>query len=63
MKFTERPVALLPDHVAVHDAYALSVWARHFNVTEQSIKDAVQIGGNHPDHVYAQLQHAHARSF
>lgn len=60
MKSPDRPVALLPDHVAVTDAYALSVWARHFNVTEQRIKDAVQIAGDDPEQVCEQLQHAHA---
>ena len=57
MKFSERPVALLPDHVAVHDAYALSVWARHFNVAEWRIKEAVQAAGGDARRVSQQLQH------
>lgn len=60
MKVSDRPVAFLPEHVDVHDAYALSVWARYFNVSEQGVKDAVRVAGDHPDHVSQHLEHVHA---
>ena len=52
-----RPVAILPEQLNVHDSYALSVWARHFNVAEWRIKKAVQAAGGDARRVGQQLQH------
>ena len=52
-----RLVAILPKQVNVHDSYSLSVWARHFNVAEWQIKQAVQTAGGDAQRVSQQLQH------
>ena len=51
MQISARPVAILPKHIDVTDTFAISVWAHHFCVTEQSIKEAVKNTGNDPDRV------------
>ena len=60
MPFITRPVAELPEQVNIHDAYALNVWARHFNVPEKMIRDAVgMVGvdrGNVHRHLYRSQQ-------
>jgi Protein of unknown function (DUF3606) len=55
MPVNDRPVARLAERVDVHDAYALNVWARYFNVSEQSVKDAVMAAGDDFYHVSRQL--------
>ena len=57
MPLPVRPVAILPKQIDVHDSYALSVWARHFNVAEWRIKKAVQAAGGDARRVGQQLQH------
>lgn len=57
MPLPTRLVATLPKQVNVHDSYALSVWARHFNVAEWRIKEAVQAAGGDARRVSQQLQH------
>ena len=57
MPLPTRLVAILPKQVNVHDSYALSVWARHFNVAEWRIKEAVQAAGGDARRVSQQLQH------
>ena len=52
-----RPVAILPEQVNVHDSYAWSVWARHFNVAQWRIKEAVRAAGGDARRVGQQLQH------
>ena len=43
-----RPVATLAEHIDINDMFAISVWAHHFCVSEQHVKDAVQDVGNTP---------------
>lgn len=50
------PVALLPTHVNIDDAYALNVWARYFNAPESAVKQAVQTVGADPLRVREQLE-------
>lgn len=39
------------DHIDVSWDYAVCAWARHFNTSEQSIKEAVAAVGNRADRV------------
>lgn len=39
--------------------YAVCAWAKHFNVSEKQVKDAVAAVGNHADRV---MQHLRAGS-
>ena len=48
MSIATRPVATLAEHIDVDDMFAISVWARHFGVSEQHVKDAVHDVGNTP---------------
>jgi hypothetical protein len=50
------PVALMPDQVNADDAYALSVGARYFNVTESAVKKAVHEVGEEPLKMREQLE-------
>ena len=50
------PVALMPGQVNVDDAYALSVGARYFNVTESAVKKAVDEVGEEPLKMREQLE-------
>ena len=44
------------DRIDVHYDYALCAWARHFNVSEGRVKEAVAAVGNQADKVRAHLK-------
>jgi hypothetical protein len=43
------------DRIDITYDYEVCVWARHFNTTQQRIKEAVQAVGNRADRVRAHL--------
>lgn len=43
------------DRIDITYDYEVCVWARHFNTTQQQIKDAVKAVGNRADRVGAHL--------
>ena len=43
------------DHIDVKQEYELCVWARHFNTSERSVKEAVAAVGNRADKVREHL--------
>lgn len=53
---TARPIAYLPERVVVERDYDLSAWARHFNVSESRIKQAVAAVGNRAESVRDHLE-------
>jgi len=55
MTESTRPIALLPDRVVLETDYAASAWARHFNVSESRIKEAVSLVGDRPERVREHL--------
>ncbi|RYG11015.1 MAG: DUF3606 domain-containing protein [Burkholderiales bacterium] len=56
MNDSTRPVTILPDRVVLENDYAASAWARHFNVSESRVKEAVSAVGDHADRVREHLE-------
>ena len=52
----ERQSASKVDRIDVSWDYAVCAWARHFNASEQQVKEAVAAVGDRADHVRAHLQ-------
>jgi hypothetical protein len=44
------------DHIDVSWDYAVCAWARHFNTSEQTIKEAVRAVGNRADRVREHIE-------
>ena len=44
------------DHIDVSWDYAVCAWARHFNTSEQTIKEAVAAVGNRADRVREHIE-------
>jgi hypothetical protein len=61
MTDSSRPIALLPDRVVLEDDYAASAWARHFNVSESRVKEAVSAVGDQAERVREHLQQSSER--
>jgi len=61
MNDSTRPIALMPDRVVLDDDYATSAWARHFNVSESRVKEAVSAVGDRAERVREHLSRASDR--
>jgi hypothetical protein len=48
------------DRIDIDHDYAVCAWARHFNVSEKTVKEAVAAVGNEADRVREHLQVPHA---
>ena len=52
----ETPSGNNGDHIDLSWDYALCAWARHFNTSEQTIKEAVAAVGNRADRVREHIE-------
>lgn len=50
------------DRIDITYDYEVCVWARHFNTSQQRLKEAVQAVGNRADHVREHLAETAARA-
>jgi hypothetical protein len=49
------------DHIDTSHDYAVCAWARHFNVSQQRVKEAVRAVGSEAERVREHLQRAQER--
>lgn len=49
------------ERIDVRDDYAVCAWARHFNVTQMRVKEAVAAAGDDAEHVRAHLKRTSER--
>ena len=59
---TTKPQAGRKERIDISHDYAVCAWARHFNVSEKKVKEAVAAVGDDADRVREHLQKAAPRS-
>lgn len=59
---TTKPQAGRKERIDISYDYAVCAWARHFNVSEKKVKEAVAAVGDDADRVREHLQKASPRS-
>jgi hypothetical protein len=59
MSFSSKPRAGKSERIDITYDYAVCAWARHFNVSEKRVKEAVAAVGNEADRV---REHLHTSS-
>ena len=57
-----KPTAGRNDRIDISYDYAVCAWARHFNVSQKRVKEAVAAVGDEADRVREHLQRGAARS-
>lgn len=57
-----KPTAGRKERIDVSHDYAVCAWARHFNVSEKKVKEAVAAVGDEADRVREHLQRGAGRS-
>ncbi|NML45090.1 DUF3606 domain-containing protein [Ramlibacter sp. G-1-2-2] len=55
MQSTTQKPAARQERIDVRDDYAVCAWARHFNVTQARVKEAVAAAGDDAEQVRAHL--------
>ncbi len=58
IQMTTKPKAGRKERIDLSYDYAVCAWARHFNVSEKKVKEAVAAVGDDADRVREHLQHA-----
>jgi len=56
MQYTTKKPAPRKERIDVRDDYAVCAWARHFNVTQTRVKEAVAAAGDDAERVREHLK-------